>query len=212
MPQPTSYAKCSCQHCGGHIEFPAEGAGQVVKCPHCGWDTFLTVSHPAQVEVGGGAAVRKRIFLLFGIVAVVVALTGLGAFLYVRAQSRAVNSEALKPGPRTNTKPLAAEPNSTPPSTPAPDPWHGLKAGPVKLEKTGDGRLVYAVGTVQNQSARQRFGVKVNLDILDTNDNRVGSATDYAQVIEPDKEWKFKALVTDRTGAKAKLINITEQE
>ena len=34
-------AKCSCEHCGGHIEFEAEHSGAVVACPHCRKETTL---------------------------------------------------------------------------------------------------------------------------------------------------------------------------
>lgn len=30
------HLRCSCPHCGGAIEFPAEGAGAGIECPHCG--------------------------------------------------------------------------------------------------------------------------------------------------------------------------------
>ena len=40
-------AKCSCLQCGNHIEFPLEGAGAVVACPHCGQQTQLTLEAPA---------------------------------------------------------------------------------------------------------------------------------------------------------------------
>jgi hypothetical protein len=59
--------------------------------------------------------------------------------------------------------------------------------------------LVYAVGTLTNDTTRQRFGVKVEIDVLDAHRNKLGSATDYTEVIEPGKEWKFRALVTDKT-------------
>ena len=36
-------AKCSCQHCNGHIAFPSEMAGQMFACPHCGLETKLSV-------------------------------------------------------------------------------------------------------------------------------------------------------------------------
>lgn len=39
-------AKCDCQHCGGHIAFPSEAAGQNVVCPHCGKETV--VGSPSQ--------------------------------------------------------------------------------------------------------------------------------------------------------------------
>jgi Zn-dependent protease with chaperone function len=43
-------AKCSCSHCGNHLEFPLEGAGATVACPHCGQQTQLTLAAPPQSE------------------------------------------------------------------------------------------------------------------------------------------------------------------
>ena len=42
-------AKCDCQHCGGHIEFPIEMAGQTVNCPLCQLETLLAVP-PAAIS------------------------------------------------------------------------------------------------------------------------------------------------------------------
>ena len=44
----STYAKCACGQCGGHIEFPLEAAGQSVACPHCGNSTALAVAAPAK--------------------------------------------------------------------------------------------------------------------------------------------------------------------
>jgi hypothetical protein len=88
--------------------------------------------------------------------------------------------------------------------------WSGLQSGEIIVEKSGSGRLVYAVGTIHNKSNRQRFGVKVELDLYDDQNARIGSATDYAQVIEPGKDWKFKALVTEPKAVRAKMAAITE--
>src|SRR5579871_5566168 len=32
----STYLKCSCAQCGGHIEFPSEALGTDANCPHCG--------------------------------------------------------------------------------------------------------------------------------------------------------------------------------
>jgi hypothetical protein len=41
----TMIAKCSCQHCGGHIEFDAsaldEGETRTIACPHCQLETII---------------------------------------------------------------------------------------------------------------------------------------------------------------------------
>jgi hypothetical protein len=108
--------------------------------------------------------------------------------------------------------------NATPAKTasvvraPPPDPWHGLKAGPVSLEKAENGDLVYAVGVLRNESGRQRFGIKVELNLLNAQGEKVGSASDQAGSILPGKEWKFKALVMERKSVRAELARVTEQE
>lgn len=119
-------------------------------------------------------------------------------------QHRSAHSESAPPAPANTPMPPPAKP-------PRPDPWHGLFASEVTLEKQPGSRLVYAVGTVSNESDRQRFGVKVELDLFDPNEVKVGSATDYTQVIEPGKQWKFKALVTDPSAVRAQLTAVREQ-
>ena len=42
-----AFAKCGCERCGNHIEFPLEVAGASVACPHCGGTTVLC---PEQAE------------------------------------------------------------------------------------------------------------------------------------------------------------------
>ncbi|HEY3914489.1 MAG TPA: FxLYD domain-containing protein [Verrucomicrobiae bacterium] len=200
-----SYSKGVCQHCGGHIEFPSEGIGQTIPCPHCKWNTVLSASQKPSIEVGGGAAFRKRIFLGLGVVSLIVVGAGVGAYFWL-------NRVPAETQPSSATPPVVATAPAPPPKpVPPPDPWHGLKAGAVSLEKSADGRLIYAVGTVRNNSDHERFGVKVDLDVLDQHNEKIGSATDYAQILEPGKEWKFRALVTDRKASKAKLADIKEE-
>jgi hypothetical protein len=40
-------AKCACEHCGNHIEFPIDSAGAAIDCPHCSQRTTLSLSAPA---------------------------------------------------------------------------------------------------------------------------------------------------------------------
>src|SRR2546423_981789 len=40
-------AKCGCSHCETHLEFPIEGAGTIIACPHCGEPTELSLEAPA---------------------------------------------------------------------------------------------------------------------------------------------------------------------
>ena len=47
------YAKCSCQNCGTHIEFPIEAADTAVDCPHCKRPTTLSLEAPAPETSSG---------------------------------------------------------------------------------------------------------------------------------------------------------------
>jgi hypothetical protein len=210
MPQPENFAKCACQHCRGHIEFPVQGIGQRISCPHCGEPTLL--SRAAPVEIGGSCATRRRIYWSFAITAGLLA-AGAGVYLYVISR----NSDQPTAAPAVPVPPPEASPAGSTPLPPpkpkaAPDLWHGLKASKVTLDKAGDGSLIYAIGTLTNETTRQRFGVKIELEVLDEHRKKLGSATDYADVIEPGKEWKFRAMVTDKNAKAAKLTSVKEQE
>jgi hypothetical protein len=71
---------------------------------------------------------------------------------------------------------------------------------------------VYAVGTISNATNRQRFGVKVELDLFDEAGRKVGSAKDYQAVLEPRGRWQFKALVVDSKARTAKVAAISEDQ
>jgi hypothetical protein len=73
-------------------------------------------------------------------------------------------------------------------------------------------RLVYVTGVLKNDSDHQRFGVRVELDLLDAATNKVGTATDYRQMLEPRATWLFRALVTDRRTVGARLTGVKEDE
>jgi len=118
----------------------------------------------------------------------------------------------------TAAKPIRANPSTAPPAasvpepTPAPKALSDLKAGAVKLEKTSGSSLVYAVGTLRNASAHQRYGVRIEL-ALSTQDGRsAGTAKDYRAVLEPNQEWHFRALVLDSRADTARVASISEDE
>ena len=182
-----------CQHCGRQFRFPAERAGLTGDCPHCGQPTELLLATPPEAESPGA---RKA--TVFIIVAVVILAGGLiGATL------------ALKRAQRLVTKPAVAAPVTI--SQPS-DPFtaQGFRVSPVTLERQAGSKLVYAQGTIVNTTNRQRFGVKVELDLFDAEGKRIASAADYVGVIEPNAEWKFRALVLEAKAASAKIAAIKE--
>lgn len=47
----SSFYKCSCESCRGHLEFPAHAAGITTTCPHCGVETRLVAPDSAQTPI-----------------------------------------------------------------------------------------------------------------------------------------------------------------
>ncbi len=231
MPVP-KFSKCTCKNCGGHIEFPLSGLGQVTPCPHCGLSMELTLDPMVLAAIAGGdgrycakcsgtldpdgscsdckASRHRRNFALLAATISVMAV----ALIFI-SLNMMKNMKAAKNGPaaqallRTNGS--GTKPQRTAVSGPPADPWHGLKAGPIIIDKTGGSRLIYAVGTVSNESDHQRFGVKVELDLLNPQGQKIGTATDSTPYIDPGKSWKFKAMVFDPKAVTAQLISVTEQ-
>ena len=131
---------------------------------------------------------------------------------------------ALTPSPKQATP--AASPTPSPPA-PSPSPTSvavtpkgpkllgDLKITQVALDQpkgAKGSRLVYVTGVMKNDSDHQRFGVRVELDLLDATTNKVGTATDYRQMLEPRATWQFRAIVTDRRAVAAKLAGLKEDE
>lgn len=103
---------------------------------------------------------------------------------------------------------------ATTPGSPADEAFtqNEFSCSPVTLDKAPDSSLVYARGTIENRAARQRFGVKVELDLLDSTGTKVGNAKDYQGLMEPGGRWAFRALVVKPNNVvSAKVTAITEQ-
>jgi hypothetical protein len=88
----------------------------------------------------------------------------------------------------------------------------GFRVGEVKLDKAAGSSLVYATGEVTNASNRQRFGVKVEVEVLDAAGQKLGTATDYQQSIEAKGTWQFRALVVQSKAASARIAGIKEDQ
>ena len=98
----TSYLKSICESCGGRIEFPEEGVGQSVLCPHCQMTTVLRQSS------AGASRVRKRAVWII-ISALLVAGLAVG-FAYEWVRRSKLREKAEK------TFPLSEAYKQTPPT------------------------------------------------------------------------------------------------
>lgn len=86
------FLKCTCEHCGGRIEYPAEAVGANVACPHCQQETPLKLDSAAGadvVEVGAG----KAKLVIGAVIASVVAVAVLaGALVWVKRKAATKDS------------------------------------------------------------------------------------------------------------------------
>jgi Tfp pilus assembly protein PilV len=149
------------------------------------------------------------------VIAIVVLLLGLGGALMALSraqrqlaarQQRESATTAAAPQAASNTN-AGREPTADDSAAQA-----GFQVTGLKLEKTPGSSLVHAVGTLTNRSARKRFGVRIELDLLDAAGQKVGSAKDYQAVIEPNAQWDFKAPVMASKASSAKLASIQEDQ
>jgi hypothetical protein len=202
----TKYLKGECQQCGGQLEFPALAVGTVIDCPHCGQPTELLLAAPP-VE---SAVPRKAI--VWTLVAVLI--LGLGVIGSLAALKRAQKWAALQKqaAPSQASGGATNSHSGTNVETLDPAAQAGFRASEARLQQTPGSSLVYAVGTITNRAARQRFGMKVELDLFDAAGQKVGSAKDYQGVLEPKGEWHFKALVVESKAASAKIASVREDQ
>jgi hypothetical protein len=189
--------KCACPGCGGRIEFPAGRAGELVDCPHCGAQTKL-ISNTKKLPTRP----TRKLAIVAGAILIALALVAVGVEFFWRdlQQSDAPPAMAVTPAITNVFIPKAFT------------EFNDFKINKITLKKSGDGGLIYAVGILKNDTGRQRFGVKVELDLHDAQDVKIGSTSDYVAVIEPHRQWQFQALLTDPRAVKAVLTQIEEQK
>jgi predicted RNA-binding Zn-ribbon protein involved in translation (DUF1610 family) len=207
------YQKGPCNSCGNNLEFPATLAGTTMLCPHCGQSTVL-----AAAEAKTAKRPKRTGTLIVGGV-VLLAVAGAMVELYFAwhigtppsvAPSRVIitNASTAKTNPPLAT--VTAPPPDETPGKPRPKAIADLKVGEVKLEKTPGNSLVYAVGTVRNDSGWQRFNVKVELDLINLKGRIVGKTQDQKGILEPHQAWQFRALIPIPDVVAVKLALVTE--
>jgi hypothetical protein len=198
----TKYLKGECQHCHGHIEFPAESAGLTIDCPHCGKQTELLLAVPKDEPT------IPRATIVYTVIAVIILGAGLAAAIIALKMAQ---RQVVRKKDEVTTQVPAVQTNG-PSETDDPISQAGFGVSPVAIEKTKGSSLIYAVGTLTNSFERQRFGVKIQFDLFDGSGQKIGSAKDYQQVIEPKGEWKFRALAVTSKAASAKVASISEEK
>lgn len=182
-----------CQHCGGLIQFSPEAVGNLATCPSCGKETELTLSVP---KMESGLPVKT---IVFSVVAVVILVGGLIAAQMALNRAKRMTGD--------NNQPAANAPDAA-----GSFARQGFEVSEVTLEESRDSSLVHAVGSVRDISGKRRFGVRIELDVLDAAGQKIGSARDYTATLEGGAEWRFKAMVITSKAASGRVAAIVEDQ
>ena len=163
---------------------------------------------PAAADRSGKRTVLGVVLTLI----VLSALAGGGFYLWKKRGPAPVATGAIPINGASVAAPT--DTNSTafnaPVTATKPKKLEDLNVGKPTLEKAKSGSLVYAVGTLKNDSDHQRYGVRVEFELLDASGKNVGKASDYKDVVEPRKEWRYRALVLTKKAASARLVSVNE--
>lgn len=199
----SGYVKGACLQCGGHIEFPAEAAGTQIECPHCRWTTEIqpsdasVLSSPDTPELGPVPKRGPGRWLLAAGALSILIVAGLAMYL---------KRPGLFGSPLATNAPALLE---TAPAVPTPE---GLVVSTLNLEATQGTSLIHARGMVENRSGRPRFGLKIEIQMLDAQGAPLGLGSDYVDVLEPGARWAFKALVIEPKTTRAVLHALVEEK
>jgi hypothetical protein len=134
------FLKCSCETCGGHIEFPGHAIDSVVTCPHCSNQTTLRldVETEADVEVDAEPGPWRKLIITTVVLVVLTAVTA-GAVYYVRSKAQkgglrpnlaAADGPAPAPATGSSSKTPVAKKDSSPALPAAPE--HVVDPDPAK--------------------------------------------------------------------------------
>jgi hypothetical protein len=200
----TKFLKCPCDHCGGHIEFPADGIGATIPCPHCGQPTELALEIPAEL-IQRPAHGRK--WFIAGAVILVVGGIAIAAILF-KAQQLTNRTREKNEALRRSVLPATRSNAESPPAKVI----NGFSTSAVTIDQAAGSSLAYATGTLRNETDKQRFGVKLELEVFDRAGTKIGTAKDSAQIMEPRGVWNFRALIVQKNAASARVISVQEQE
>jgi hypothetical protein len=210
-----SFLKCGCARCGGHIEFPADGIGLTVTCPHCAQPTELGLTVPVSVSARPSRSLK---WIVAGLIILAVGVAGVAGALFMAQRlarkshgadnQSVVFAKAVKNrGPTTNSAGTAAAGGITKPA----ENSDGFSASEVRIESAPGSTLVYAVGMIKNEMDKPRFGVTVELGLFDAANKRLGGTRDYKDTIEAHGEWAFRALLVQKAVISARISSVREQ-
>jgi len=191
------FAPFTCTFCGADME-PVENV-----CVECGSHRPLARKWDASKVF----RVVALIILLGQLLILVLQWTTTSEPFGLRQRTRDAFLQTIGLKAPPNPQPAAPVPPPTPIGN-ATDPSVSAMAAPTKdpdlrlakhaIEPDKDNGALYIVGTIKNVSAYRYYKVRITFQLKDATGGHLETpATAYTSVIEPGKEWPFKALIID---------------
>ncbi len=231
---------CFCSACGKTVYYLPGQGGTVVQCPQCHSPTQLpaapkTKPGPGLMKPGvlpftqkkcpdcGGAVnsdsscpacltkqQQNRKYIVLAGALIVVLIAGV-VFAVMRTHKIARAKETAAAAAASNSGPghifiLTAPAND--PSRATNDLWprHFV------LERRRGSDFAVAVGDVENLSQRIRYGLKVDIELLDRNGHKIGTVNDTITHLAPNAVWHVIASTSDTNAINARFAGIKENQ
>lgn len=106
------FLKCTCEHCGGRIEYPAEAVGASAPCPHCQRETPLKLDggdDDADVVIVGGGKAKLVVGTVVACVVAVAALVAAGIWVKKKGGNKTGSPAASTAGAPSGASPAPAK-------------------------------------------------------------------------------------------------------
>ena len=204
------YLKCNCTYCGGHIEFPADGVGATIACPHCGFKTVLQIppspSDAAPEEKKSGA----RTLIIVGVVVLIAAIPLGAKFLKSKGKADSAKQSSTATATNTPVEPPAPVEKVLPPKLRF--QTNGLEVYTYKIQTVKEGKLTFVIGSMTNHTDNKFFNVKVEFALLAKDNSTAGKATDLVNTLLPHRTWDFKALIVPKGVTSVRPVGISAEE
>jgi hypothetical protein len=165
----------------------------MAQCPRCGKATELLLAPVAE-----DPSLPRRGMIVAAIAVVILVAAVAGPMVGLKRFQKRVADAREKKGAAA-----AAEAASMAAQA-------GFYLSPISLGMTPGNALLEVVGILTNTASRERSGVTVEFALFDASGMRVGGATARTDRIEPGGQWEFRAPVSERRAAKARLASIKE--
>ncbi len=171
-----------CSHCHGSLEYPAELIGPRARGPRCGQTTELLLATPE------GEPTTSRKTVVWVVLGVFILALGLGLPLWgLHWAAQHKDRLSARGAPSLGTSPLI-------------------------VEQSSDGTGIFVIGSLKNNSARRREGVRVEFNLFDSAGQKVGAGTYYQTALNPGESVQFKAPAEARNAATARLVSIKDNQ